>query len=165
MNDQNKELVLSNGIKVTVGAINSSAYLEISSQLDAGAPKPPQTYVKSIKAWQPNYDHPDYQHDVSRYQLVTTQRIMQFFLADGVKSVVCPPTIPDHNSPEFKKRVELIGINYPEDEDERRLLWLKLVAMENPADLNRVSQEIARLSGVSESDVQTAEAAFPSNDK
>lgn len=161
---QASELELSNGVKLTVGAIDATTYLEIVAQLQDQAPKPPQVYVKSIKVWQPNYDHPDYQSDLKKYELVYTQRMVSFFLVDGIKEVKCPKAIKDWNSPEFSKRLGMLQFDVPEEEDERRLMWLKMVALKSQVDLNRVTQEIARLSGVSETDVQNAEASFPSKD-
>lgn len=158
---QTKDLELSNGIKITVGNIDATTYLEIVAQLQDQAPRPPQVHVKAIHQWQPNYDHPDYQKDVEKYQLVFTQRLIEFFLVDGIKSVKCPKGMDDWNSKTFERRLSLLRFETSDNEDERRLKWLKIVALKDQKDLNAVTQEIARLSGVSESDVQAAETAFP----
>lgn len=158
---QTSELELSNGVKLTVGAIDATTYLEIVAQLQDQSPKPPQIFVKSIKAWQPNYDHPDYQRDVEKYQLVFTNRMVDFFLVDGIKEVTLPKGMKNWNSEEFEARMSLLRFDLPDSEIERRFKWLKIVALKDQNDLNKVTTEIARLSGVAESDVRASEAAFP----
>lgn len=161
MEIQTNELELSNGVKLTVGPIDATIYLEIVSQLESQSPKPPQLYVKSVKAWQPNYDHPDYQRDVEQFQLVRANRMVDFFLVDGIKDVVVPKGMKNWNSDEFAARMSILRFDLPDNEPERRFKWLKIVALKDQKDLNKVTTEIARLSGVAESDVQAAEAAFP----
>lgn len=164
MTDQTKELVLSNGVKVVVGPIDATTYLEVLSILRAEEPKPPQTYVKMLRTYQPNYDHPEYIKDKERYQLEFTNRMIDFFLMDGVKSVKCPKELGDWNSKSFEARVNILRLNLSDNEEERKLKWLKLVGLRDQEDLNKVTTEIARLSGTSEEDVQRAEDSFPSDD-
>lgn len=161
MSDQTHELELSNGVTVVVGSVDPTSYLEVLSDLNAKSPKPPQVYVKAIRTYQPNYDHPQYIQDVERHQLEFTSRMIDFFLADGVKSVKCPKGVGDWNSDQFEARMAVLGLQIPQIEEFRKLKWLKLVACKSQEDLNKITTEIARLSGVAESDVQNAENAFP----
>lgn len=158
---QANELELSSGVKLKVDAVDTTVYLEVLSRLQDQAPKPPQTYVKAIHQWQPNYDHPDYQREMQNFQMVFTNRMIDLFLSEGVKDIKVPKNIADWNSDEFKGRMSLLHFDVPENEYERRLTWLKIVALRKQEDLQKVTQEIARLTGVSEADVKQAEAAFP----
>jgi hypothetical protein len=161
-NEQKKsvELTLSNKVVVEIKPIDATVYLEVISQLQAEAPRPPMTYIERLKTYQPNYDHPDYQRDIEKHNLAVTQRISELILLEGIEVTSIPEGFPDEKSKEFKTRMRTLRFDFP-DETERHLGWLKFMVLRNSEDLGKVLTEATRLSGVSEKDVANADQLFP----
>lgn len=126
-------------------------------------PKPPilETEVRGRMIREANLSDPDYLIAVEARNRVLSDAMHNLTLLRGLKILQLPPDVVEYDKDdEWEKELSDLGVDIPEKETLRRLLWLRYRIVISPNDLVKLQEEGMRLAGTSEEEIQAAMARF-----
>ena len=146
---------LSTGVVMKVNRVPAMLMADIVSTLSANRPRVPEVLIESKGRVEQNPDDPDYQERLQNHNAVLATAINDAMVLMGSEISKLPKGVPGPDDKRFLSRMQ--ALHRPIDsEDLRYLAWVKYVAAIEPNDITELLGAIGRLSGVSETDVQTA---------
>jgi hypothetical protein len=155
-------ITLSTGVKVRPKAV--PPLLLVQALGKTSPPKPPLFLDPKLGREIPNENDPDYQAELTAYQMTSLDLQSNIMLVFGLEVVEVPEEIEGVDSKVWVDNLELVGLEtFPKNKNWRRLQWIKTIACGDGIDMNNIINAISRLSGVSEEDVAQVGATFPSN--
>ena len=150
---------LSTGVSLKIRPVPRHFLYEVSRRFVR--PKPPMVDVGKGRL-EENPGDPDYAEALERYLGDVATAGTDAALLFGTDIDHIPEGFPGPDSQEFIEQMEILGLERLDSEKARYLYWVKSIAAPLTNDINTLLEELGRLSGVAESDVEDAVARFRS---
>ena len=157
----------STGVKLRIKEeISPSILIDIIADLEEERPEPPVVYIEAIDREEINLDDPDYAKRLERWDTVGTKRILDTLLLIGTEIESVPKGMEKPEGNDWIGVLEVLGFKINRrNKSVRYLFWVKNVAIKTVEDLRMVTEQVGRRAGISEADVQLAQASFPDKEK
>lgn len=124
-------------------------------------PKPPVWFNKAMGREMENPEDPEYVERLKAHRTESSDAILNALILLGTELVSAPKGFPKPDSDGWLEELRELNIpSRPESQSWRYLTWVTFKAVLNEDDLLKIRDEVARLSGVPEDAVQTADR-FP----
>ena len=150
---------LSTGVRLKIRPVPRHFLYEVSRRFVR--PKPPMVDVGKGRL-EENSGDPDYAEALERYLGDVATAGTDAALLFGTEIDQIPDNVLEPNDKEFIEQMEILGLERLDSEKARYLYWVKSVAAPLTNDINTLLEELGRLSGVAESDVEDAVSRFRS---
>ncbi len=150
---------LSTGVSLKIRPVPRHFLYEVSRRFVR--PKPPMVDVGKGRL-EENPGDPDYAEALERYLGDVATAGTDAALLFGTEIDHIPDDVPGPDSKDFIEQMEILGLERLDSEKARYLYWVKSVAAPLTNDINTLLEELGRLSGVAESDVEDAVTRFRS---
>ena len=143
--------VLSTGVRAVLKPVSASLIEEVTSRIEE--PEVPKWFDPNKEREEENPTDPNYLREVAE---VTRLRGLAAFDAMLLFGVELVDPIPDNG---WESRLSILGISVNKDDEfERKFAYIKYIAVSS-SDMD----ELSRLSGVQQSEVDDAVNSFPSD--
>ncbi len=150
---------LSTGVKLKIRPVPRHFLYEVSRRFVR--PKPPMVDLGKGRL-EENPGDPDYAEALERYLGDVATAGTDAALLFGTEIDHIPEGFLGPDSEEFIDRMEILGLERLDSKKARYLYWVKSTAAPLTNDINTLLEELGRLSGVAESDVEDAVTRFRS---
>lgn len=126
-------------------------------------PKPPKWFNPDTGKEEDNPDHPAYVQALSDWQMELSMSMLDNMIIQGTEIVSVPEGFSKVDDTDWSERIEAGGFVIT-NKAKRYLAWVKYVACgEDDDDISLLTEEIGKMSGVSEKDVDTSLDRFRDN--
>jgi hypothetical protein len=153
------EVTLPNGVKLKLSKSPPFALQQAVANLD-----PPKIPIwKSPKGRdEENPNDPDYVKALLHYQGQTGQAALNALLLFGVEVIFVPKGMQRIEDTTWSEELAFLDMPVPDDPESRvrKLMWLKVVAIDTEEFLEEVSNKLFALQGLSEEDIAAAIDTF-----
>lgn len=156
--EETGEIVLSNKIKLSVGAVPPLLLNQVRTQILP--PKVPVFFNEDKQRDEENPNDPGYEGALQEYYATIGMAVVDLLLLKGVEILRVPRGIPKWDSSEWHEDLSFVGITVPESENGRRLVWLRSIALATQEDVSLLMSKLFRMHGISEEDVAIAAESF-----
>ncbi len=150
---------LSTGVRLKIRPVPRHFLYEVSRRFVR--PKPPMVDLGKGRL-EENPGDPDYAEALERYLGDVATAGTDAALLFGTEIDHIPEDVIGPNSDDFIEQMEILGLERLDSEKARYLYWVKSTAAPLTNDINTLLEELGRLSGVAESDVEDAVTRFRS---
>ena len=150
---------LSTGVSLKIRPVPRHFLYEVSRRFVR--PKPPMVDLGKGRL-EENPGDPDYAEALERYLGDVATAGTDAALLFGTEIDHIPENVLGPDDKEFIEQMEILGLERLDSEKARYLYWVKSVAAPLTNDINTLLEELGRLSGVAESDVEDAVSRFRS---
>lgn len=148
---------LSTGVILKPIRVPNMLFPEIMSRFER--PKAPRVFIADLGREEENAADPDYISKLSTWQSEFTKAIVDAMIILGTEIEFIPEEIEKQDSEKWLRKLSALRIN-PKGEEERYLLWIKMIAAPTDTDIQLIMEKVGQLSGVSEADVSDAVEQF-----
>ncbi len=156
--EETGEIVLSNKIKLRVGAVPPLLLNQVRTQIPP--PKVPTFFNADKQRDEENPNDPGYEATLQEYYATIGMAVVDLLLLKGVEILRVPKGIPKWDSSDWHEDLAFVGLKVPESENGRRLVWLRSIALATQADVSLLMSKLFRMHGISEEDVAVAAESF-----
>jgi hypothetical protein len=157
--DQNI-VTLSTGVQLKIKPVSKHFIFQVTSKFKK--PEVPMYMNEAKGRMEENPSHPDYLEAQEQYIIDVVDATNDLVLMRGTEIHAIPDSVIKPNSKAWKSEMKILGLPMIDDERYRYLSWVKAIAATTDSDLSILMEEIGRLTGVPESDVEQAVERFRS---
>lgn len=151
------QITLSTGVVLKVQAVASWNYTDLVSQVER--PVPPIMVIDGDRKIE-NPEDPEYKKAMRKFEVEISDKMNNYSIVYGTEIVSVPETVEKVESESWRSKLKWRGKAIGDDPVELYLNWIKYVAAPKRSDVMNILLGVGRLSGVRESDVETAASNF-----
>ena len=156
------EVILSTGVVLRAVKVNPIMLIRVMTRF--ARPKPPVVFDKIMGRDMENPDDPDYISQVKAWDEERNTMVLNALILLGTEIVSVPKGVEGPKGDKWVNKYKLLGMPIKEDdEDWRKLNWISMVAAADENDMVIIQDAVAKLTGIAEADVKSAEQ-FPGSD-
>lgn len=149
-------VTLSSGVVLLCKQANPLVMIKVMSRFPR--PKPPVWKNPTMGREMENPDDPDYIERVKNWEMENSNATLNVLIALGTELKSVPKGFPKPDDDSWIQEYETLGFEaQPNNPSWRYLNWVMFKAMRNEKDLEKIRDVVGRLSGVSESSVESAQ--------
>ena len=155
-------ITLSTGVVLRAIKVNPVMLIRVMTRYPR--PKPPVIFMKEMARDMENPDDPDYIEQVKAWENESNAMVLNALILLGTEPVSVPKGVEKPEGSKWINKYKLLGMPViPDDKDWRYLNWVTMVAATDEKDMVLIQDTVARLTGIAEADVKSAEQ-FPGSD-
>jgi len=156
-------ITLSTGVVLRGKQANPLILIDVMANFPR--PKPPIWKNPKMGREMENPDDPEYRARLQGWEMEMSSATLNAMILLGTELVKVPKGFPKPKDDSWLEEYELLGLDMRPDNDSWRYLkWVTFKAVKDEKDLEKIRDVVGRLSGVSESSVESA-AAFPGSEQ
>jgi len=159
------KMTVSTGIVFKIGEAAIYVLDAVRRKVKKEEPQVPVVYIKDKDRDEPNPNDPDYLKALAQWEENMTDKLTDASILMSVSVDKLPDGFPKVEDESWAKKLELLGIDIPDNPDERFLLWVKCCAAPTAEDIYSLFLACARKIGVPEEDVADSSALFRNRKK
>jgi hypothetical protein len=162
------ELTLSNGIVFEFRPVSPLLTASIQAELEQRLPQPPRVWIEEKGREEVNPNDPDYLQELRRQEHLNALALSDAITFAGVEVKSIPEGLCGPDSEEWLKDPRIIvamrnGLEFdPADPIKRKVVWMRLYALETYIDVRLWDEVQIGLMGMREEEVQAALDGFRS---
>lgn len=161
-NQDNSLIKLSTGVVLKGKAAPSLALIKVMAAFKR--PEVPTFRHEASGRDIPHPDDPDYRNAVQAYEATSSAAMLNTLIIYGTEVYSIPKKFPKPDDNSWLEKYEALGMTaQPNNKIWRFLNWVLFEAAPHPDDMKKIQEVVGGLSGVPESDAQSAEE-FPGGD-
>ncbi len=157
--EENK-VTLSTGVVFNITNVPPYAFDAMKKKIAPTRPNVPTVYIETKDRSEQNPNDPDYIEAMEAYDIRLTESLIDMILTLGTEVDKLPEGFPKHTDKGWSDKLELAGLDIPEEDHPRYLAWIKLCAARTLDDLQALILACARSAGVTEEDAAEAAGSF-----
>jgi hypothetical protein len=152
-------VTLSSGVVLKIKPVSPLLLLRLASRYEE--PQVPMAMDDTMGRETPNPLDPDYLAAKKAYDLRLTQAMVDGFVMYGTELESAPEEIGTPDEDRWVNMLKAVGEETdPENEFWRYMTWIETQAIKSDDDMKSLIEEVGRMSGVSERDVNAAADNF-----
>jgi len=152
------EVTLASGIRLRIKRVPATLLMQVVSRFPR--PEPPKVENKDKGVVEPNEADPNYRLELTRWESEIGQASIDAILTVGCDVIHVPEGLYGPDSEEWAEIQETLQLDVPKGPIARKMAWLRLYALADSGDYEKVLNATTTLMGVSESEVAAAALSF-----
>ena len=162
---KSQDFECSTGVVITVRRPSGMAFAMVleKMQKDDPPPTPPMVRNQDQDRDIANYDDPDYNDRVTRWNAEAILRAHRALLITGTDLKEVPEDLDGPESDGFRDMIEGMELDYPSTAVGRKVMFIQLVAAPALGEQAELTELLARAAGVQEVDVAKVAETFRSD--
>jgi len=152
-------LALKSGVVLKVRRVSTHAIREAVMRIEE--PQPPMVFLEDKGREEPNPEHPDYKKAMAQHAEAIGLAAANVTLLMGTTVESVPDDVPKQEEDDWIDNLEFFGITVDKNNPRARYLaWLRFCAINTDEDMVRTLYTVAKVTGVTEEDVDQAVQSF-----
>jgi hypothetical protein len=145
---------LSTGIVLRAKKVPNMVYADLTRKFPR--PKPPRVFIKDIGREEENPDDPNYIAALDAWNSDVALSMVDVMILLGTAIESVPEDMEKPDGTQWSEDLEIIGLPIGTNQRKRYLMWVKHYAAPSDEDIALITEQVGKLSGVSEKDVADA---------